>query len=88
MAPALSFLGAAQGPLVHTAFWRLGTSLVALPLFLGFWRSTLAAPVVLSWCLLRRLLDWRVPVLLIAYLDLPLFSLALRFVDPRGCRAS
>ena len=87
MAPALSFLGAAQGPLVHTAFWRLGTSLVALPLFLGFWRSTLAAPGVPS-VLLRRLFDRRVPVLLVAYLDLPLFSLVLRFVDPPGCRAS
>ena len=81
MAPALSLLGAAQGPLVHTAFWRLGASLVALPLFLGFWRSTLVVPGVPA-VLLRRLLDRRVPVLLVAYLDLPLFSLALRFVDP------
>ena len=73
--------------MVFTGFWRLGISLVALPLFLGFWRSTLAAPGVPA-VLLRRLLDWRVPVLLVAYLDLLLFSLALRFVDPRGCRAS
>ena len=81
MAPALAFLGAASSPLAFTAFWRLGVFLFVLPLFLGFWRGTLMEPGVLG-ALCRRLIDRRVLVCLLAYLDLPLFSLSLRFVDP------